>query len=258
MPDANEPVRLYVYATSPYANKVSCYLHFKGIPFETIHVDPLKRREIRFTRQPLIPVLQLDEQWRTESSEIGLWLEERFPEKPMLPADAQRRERVLEIDDWISHSVIPMFFRNLVEVDWLHLPTWLANRYRYALGLHRARKLPLPLLALYPLAAKMTPFVRAHASRTPQDRSLKQLKGEVFEQVERMLDGGPFFAGEPEPTMADLSFYPLMAMPHCLNLKGDRLYERPAFIREWVERMAPRLPVNPLLVPEHAMVNRVL
>ena len=118
-------IQLFSYPTSPYAQKVGCYLKYKDIDFKFIPVNPLHNSEIAFTRQRQVPVLQIGEEWRKESSELGIWLNELYPEPSILPDSQSEREQILKIDQWISDQLIPSYFRNAVEwqnsVSYTHL-----------------------------------------------------------------------------------------------------------------------------------------
>ena len=80
------PIRLYSYPTSPYTQKVGRYLNYKKLDFELVGVNPITSAEIAFAGQKRVPVLNVGDEWRLESSELGLWLEERYPEIPITPA----------------------------------------------------------------------------------------------------------------------------------------------------------------------------
>jgi len=108
-------IQLFSYPTSPYGQKVGCYLKYKELEFKFVGVNPLTNDQIKFTRQRQVPVLQIGNEWRKESSELGLWLDEAYPDKPMLPGDESERERVLEIDKWVSDSLITGMFRGAYE-----------------------------------------------------------------------------------------------------------------------------------------------
>jgi len=113
--EAQPPIQLFSYPTSPYAQKVGCYLKYKQLDYKLVAVNPLNNTEIRFTRQRQVPVLQIGNQWRKDSSELGLWLDELYPQKPIMPVDEAERDKVLLIDRWISDSLIPTSFRRAVE-----------------------------------------------------------------------------------------------------------------------------------------------
>ena len=80
-------VKLYGYATSPYVRKVGCFLYYKGIEFEHIPVNPINPAQtIGHTNGTQVPVLEIDGEYRRDSSELAFWLDELLPEKPLCPA----------------------------------------------------------------------------------------------------------------------------------------------------------------------------
>ena len=80
MPD----IKLYGYATSPYVRKVGCFLYYKGVDFTHVPVNPINPREtLGHTGGNSVPVLEVDGECRRESSQLGHWLDELFPEKPI-------------------------------------------------------------------------------------------------------------------------------------------------------------------------------
>lgn len=56
-----ESVRLFTYANSPFGAKVYWALQFKRAAFELTYVNPLTRKEIAFTKQGVVPVLEIGE-----------------------------------------------------------------------------------------------------------------------------------------------------------------------------------------------------
>ena len=83
MESGSPPVKLFTYAMSPFAAKVHCFLLYKRIPFECFYIHPLRLREdLPVGHQ--IPVVTIGDESRGDSTPIGLWLDERFPEVPRL------------------------------------------------------------------------------------------------------------------------------------------------------------------------------
>ena len=89
--------RPYTYAMSPFAAKVHCFLLYKRLDFECFYINPLRvKRDLPVGRQ--IPVVTVGGESRADSTPIGLWLDELFPESPrLLPAAGEERERLLAL-----------------------------------------------------------------------------------------------------------------------------------------------------------------
>jgi len=99
----NMPVKLYSFPTSPYGWKVGCYLAYKQLDYEFIGVSPITYKQIAFANKKQVPVLSIGEKWMFESSDIGIWLDETFPEKPLLGKSEAEKEVILSLDKWVSH-----------------------------------------------------------------------------------------------------------------------------------------------------------
>ena len=98
-------ITLYDAARCPYCARVRILLAEKGIPYEPVLIDLSNRPGWLYEKNPAgrVPVLEEDTFVLPESVVIMEYLEERYPEPALLPADpAQRaieRLRVFRFDD---------------------------------------------------------------------------------------------------------------------------------------------------------------
>lgn len=110
-------MKLYGYWRSSATYRVRIALHLKGLDFDYQPVNLLKgeQRAPQFlTRNPqgLVPALETDEgAVLTQSIAIIEFLEERYPESPLLPADAALRAKARAISAIIACEAQP--FMNL-------------------------------------------------------------------------------------------------------------------------------------------------
>jgi glutathione S-transferase len=96
-------MKLFTFATSPYARKVRIVLDYKGIPYESCErCYSLDRKEdLRAaSKRAEVPVLTLDN-GRTlcDSTIICEFLEQVYPDPPVYPKDAFERARMRLIED---------------------------------------------------------------------------------------------------------------------------------------------------------------
>jgi glutathione S-transferase len=84
---------LFDAARCPFCARVRIVLAEKGVPFETVEVDLSDRPAWLYEKNPVgkVPVLEEDGWVLPESAVINEYLEERYPEPPLLPADAAER-----------------------------------------------------------------------------------------------------------------------------------------------------------------------
>lgn len=113
--------RLYGFWRSSSSWRVRIGLALKGIAYEYAAVDLLhldQFREEHRARNPTgqVPVLEAEEGGRTlrlvQSMAILEWLDERYPDPPLLPPDLDGRARVRALAEHVNSGIQP--FQNAV------------------------------------------------------------------------------------------------------------------------------------------------
>lgn len=106
-------IRLHDYWRSGAAYRVRIALSLKGIAYD-IAAHDLRSREHRapdylaVNPQGLVPALDTGTATLTQSLAILEWLEERYPEVPLLPADAESRAVVRSMAQIICCDIHPL------------------------------------------------------------------------------------------------------------------------------------------------------
>lgn len=96
-------IRVYRIPFSTNVERVALAAGHKGLPIEWIDVDPDDRSPVEaVSGQRLVPVLVAGDEIVTDSPRILDWLEQRYPEPPLLPADPARRAEVRVFCDWFN------------------------------------------------------------------------------------------------------------------------------------------------------------
>lgn len=84
--------RIWQNMGSPYSYKVMTYMNYKGIPYKRMEANAkVSMEEIpRLVGQTIVPVmLSPQDEVLQDSTPIIEWLEERFPEKPVVPENSR-------------------------------------------------------------------------------------------------------------------------------------------------------------------------
>lgn len=100
-------ITLYQFEVSPFCDKVRRVLHWKKQPYE-VHEVTLWQALTQLRRlNPIgkLPCLEEDGRFVADSSEIALYLEERFPTPPLLPKDPAQRALCHVLEDWADESL---------------------------------------------------------------------------------------------------------------------------------------------------------
>src|SRR3954470_24211374 len=98
-------LKLCGFHLSNYHNKVRIALLEKGVPFEEDANCPPSQKDEWLARSPLgkVPILELDGGRRIAESEVICeYLEEAYPQKPLLPKDPYERAKVRELFPFVE------------------------------------------------------------------------------------------------------------------------------------------------------------
>ena len=96
-------IRVYRIPFSTNVERVALALGYKGLDVEWVDVDPLDRAPVvHVSGQELVPVLEHEGKMLSDSPVILEYLEERFPERPLLPRDLRRQAEVRVFCAWFN------------------------------------------------------------------------------------------------------------------------------------------------------------
>ena len=99
-------LKLCGFAVSNYYNKIKQQLLEKGVPFEEELVWS-SQDESMLARSPMgkVPFVEVDGQTVSESQAIAEYIEEAYPEKPLLPRDLLARAKVRQLTVFLDLHV---------------------------------------------------------------------------------------------------------------------------------------------------------
>jgi len=96
-------IRLYRFPLSANVERVALALAHKGIPVESVAVDPADRSLVKkVSGQELVPVIEHAGRVVADSTVILRYLEEAFPDPPLFPNDPARRAEMDLFLDWFN------------------------------------------------------------------------------------------------------------------------------------------------------------
>lgn len=221
------PITLYAFAISPFVHKVAAVLDYKGLSYRTVFIHPLRKAEIKFSTKKLVPIIDDDGKIVEDSTDILLYLEEKYPTPPALPADPAARKAVLALEDWIDSTFVPDFF----VANNLGRP---GNRKRVIGVLVRTAPLNAVERVVLPIASGfvLRKVIAEAARKLPQ----APLALDAFEE---RLGGGPFLGGQPAVSLADLAAYGVLSFIVDNKLEGADAVLGHAKISAWMSRMRP-------------------
>jgi glutathione S-transferase len=98
-------IKLYSIPLSTNVERVTLAMGHKGLRPEHVVVPPEDRSLVeKVSGQPLVPVIDHDGTVVADSTEIVRYLEAKFPQRPLFPADAARRAEMEVFIDWFNRA----------------------------------------------------------------------------------------------------------------------------------------------------------
>ena len=247
-------IKLYGYSTSPFVQKVACYLYYKKLPFEFVPVNVIDQQELAFTGQTQVPVLKVNEEWRIDSTPLGIWLDEQFPDKPLLGFNDAEREKVIAIDRWVTDGYIAAIFRTMVDSE-MDL-TFRHKAWRLAAIVSSQTPLPEAVRVAWPEDLRSVPFVHDIANSMDRNELIEDMYSRLGRELLQHLQEGPYLGGLKQPSLADFSLYPQLIFRYCTGVDEGLAVPKNREIYDWLQRMSQHLPANPLLVPDIMLLHK--
>ena len=97
---------VHQYHLSPYNEKVRRMLNFKGIPYQEKYWLLADRNKVKaFNPTGKLPALEHGDHMICDSTDVAYYIEEQFPEKPLIPADPAQRAMIHVLEDWADESL---------------------------------------------------------------------------------------------------------------------------------------------------------
>src|SRR5919202_1365007 len=100
-------LELYQFELSQYSEKVRLILDYKGLAYRKIEVTPgVGQLEVfQLSGQRKLPVLKDGDTVISDSTAIAMYLERKYPDRPLIPTDPKERGLCFRIEEWADESI---------------------------------------------------------------------------------------------------------------------------------------------------------
>lgn len=108
-------VILYQYEACPFCNKVRAFLDYHNIPYRVVEVNPMGKKELKWSEYKKVPVLMVDGQQLNDSTAIISTLNERITSGGgTASAEALEEQETWRrwVDEHLVHVLSPNIYRN--------------------------------------------------------------------------------------------------------------------------------------------------
>lgn len=221
---------LHQLEESPFCDKIRRALNWKRIPY-TIHEVPLLQAMTSYKKvNPIgkVPALEIDGRVIADSTDIAYELDERWPERPLVPRDPAERALCHFLEDWADESLY--FYEMRLRFTFArNRPRWVAALLAHDSALMRAVGGPI-------VASSVAKSCRVQGvGRKPEEMVLRDVDRHL-DALAAWLAGKSWLVGTGL-SLADLAVF---AQLRCIGGAEEgraRIDARPA-VRDWMARVA--------------------
>ncbi|XP_042433031.1 prostaglandin E synthase 2-like [Zingiber officinale] len=107
-------VVLYQYEACPFCNKVKAFLDYHDIPYKVVEVNPISKKEIKWSDYKKVPILVVDGEQLVNSSDIVKNLDNRLHSEHSV-LDEEEAKWLRWVDDHLVHMLSPNIYRTTSE-----------------------------------------------------------------------------------------------------------------------------------------------
>ncbi|XP_004291342.1 PREDICTED: prostaglandin E synthase 2-like [Fragaria vesca subsp. vesca] len=220
---APNDVVLYQYEACPFCNKVRAFLDYKKIPYKVMEVNPMSKKEIKWSDYKKVPILKVDDEQMVDSSDIIDKLSQRInPENNVVDNEEEKKWRHW-VDNHLVHVLSPNIYRT---------PSEALESFDYITS-HGNFSLSERLVAKYGGAAAMY-FV---SKKLKKRHNITDARAALYGAAETWVDAlkGRQFLGGSTPNLADLAVFGVLRPIR--HLKSGKEMVENTRIGEWYSRM---------------------
>ncbi len=234
MSDAHAPYTLYKMDISYFSGKLEAYLRAKNIPYLTATADAQGLKDIyAATGVMKAPALKTaDNQWLFDTTPTIEYLEQRYPENPILPADPAQAFLCGLIEDYADEWL----WRPAMWWRWEPLPTRKALGWRIALEVDPPG-IPHPLMAWFFAQRQRRTWIWGDGVHRGNADAVRDLYLAELDFLQPILSQRPYLLGD-QPGLADFGYFASM-FRHFGNDPdpAEIMRRRAPDVYEWLSRL---------------------
>ncbi|KAI4326278.1 hypothetical protein MLD38_031607 [Melastoma candidum] len=219
-------VVLYQYEACPFCNKVKAFLDYYDIPYKVVEVNPISKKEIKWSDYKKVPILIVDGDKLVDSSDIIDKLATKIvPGKSDISISGDDEEKKWRrwVDDHLVHVLSPNIYRSTAEA---------LESFDYITS-HGNFSFTEKITVKYAGAAAMY-FVSKNLKKKYNITDERKALYDAAETWVDALDGREFLGGS-KPNLADLAVFGVLRPIRYLRSGRDMVEH--TRIGEWYTRM---------------------
>ena len=98
--------RLFNSQRSMFCEKIRIVLTMKKVPYDTVDVRTDERKSlIEFSNQRKVPTMDFDGKCIQDSTDLAIYLEEKYPEPTIYPSDPSDKGLCMMLEDWADEDL---------------------------------------------------------------------------------------------------------------------------------------------------------
>ncbi|KAF5199315.1 Prostaglandin e synthase [Thalictrum thalictroides] len=217
-------VVLYQYEACPFCNKVKAFLDYYDIPYKVVEVNPISKKEIKWSEYKKVPILTVDGENMVDSSDIISKMSQKIRPDDSISDDGTEESKWRRwVDDHLVHMLSPNIYRN---------PSEALESFDYITS-HGNFSFTERLTAKYAGAAAMY-FV---SKKLKKKYNIVDERASLYEAAATWVEAlnGRNFLGGSKPNLADLAVFGVLRPIRYLR-SGKDMVEHTQ-IGEWYTRM---------------------
>ena len=207
--------------------KVRAILDYKGVQYQ--RVTPLGSTMLKLRRRGKtgkVPAVEIDGKLIVDSTDIAYAIDEKFPDPPLLPADARERGLCHALEDWADESLyfIGLYYR------------WYEAEGRKAVPAAFGKSVSGGILYRYYLRM-MLAQIRGQGTLRKSPEHVRRDLERHLDATEGMLAARPYLLGD-RPYLCDFALWGQLNYLNRTPVGGEAIKPRQA-IGSYIVRMKP-------------------